>query len=205
MLSAYLQGAGIGLGLITAIGAQNAFVLSQGVRRNHHIAIALICSLCDAVLIGLGVAGVGTAFAGHPVLRTAAALGGAAFLLWYGLKALLSAFKNSYLEADSEAAGSLKAAICTTLAVTLFNPHVYIDTVIFLGGVSSRFEGAGRYYFGLGAATGSFIWFFSLSLGGRLLAPLFKKSISWKILDCCVCLVMWVIAGSLVMQTVNGY
>ncbi|MFH1138826.1 MAG: LysE/ArgO family amino acid transporter [Pseudomonadota bacterium] len=202
MFTPYLQGVGMGFGLIAAIGAQNAFVLSQGVRRNHHLTVALICSLCDVALISLGVTGVGSALAGNPTWRAAAAWGGAVFLGWHGLGALRRALGSRRLEADREAGRSVKAVCLATLAVTLLNPHVYLDTVLLLGGISSRYEGAGPYYFGLGAASASFAWFFSLGLGGRLLAPVFRDPRSWRVLDGLVCLVMWGLSVSLLTQAV---
>ena len=139
MITSYLHGFGTGGGLIVAIGAQNAFVLSQGVRGNHHLLIALICILCDALFISLGVVGFGAAVAGSPTLSQWATWGGAAFLLVYGWGSLQSAIRGGRLDSNGDPANSLKAAIFTTLAVTLLNPHFYLDTVVLLGGVSSRF------------------------------------------------------------------
>lgn len=201
MLGAYIQGIGMGGGLIVAIGAQNAFVFSQGVRQNHHLTIALLCSLCDAMLICLGVSGVGTAVASSPTLGRYAALFGAAFLFWYGLGAFRSMLRGGCLkdEADCELA-TRRSAIAATLAVTLLNPHVYLDTVVLLGSVSGQYGGEARYLFGAGAATASFLWFFSLSLGGRLLAPFFQSRTAWRVLDGIVCLTMWCIGGGLLRQ-----
>ncbi len=200
----FAEGFGTGGGLIVAIGAQNAFVLSQGVRRSHPVVIPLICSLCDALLIAAGVAGVGTAVASSPTLSRMALWGGAAFLLWYGLGAFRSALKGGILEADGAAERSLRAAVWATLAVTFLNPHVYLDTVVLLGSISSRFGGNERMIFGAGAATASCVWFFSLSLGGRILAPLFRKPVAWRILDSLVCATMWIIAVSLIRQGIAG-
>jgi len=197
MLTAFFQGLGTGAGLIIAIGAQNAFVLSQGVRRNHFLTVPLICSLCDTLLIVAGVSGFGTIVASHPALSRGAALGGAIFLFAYGLKAFRSALRSSGLTTGDFVQHSRGRVILATLAVTLLNPHVYIDTVILLGGISGRFSGSGRYLFGFGAMTASFLWFFALSLGGRLLAPLLSRPLTWKILDSLVGLVMWAISASL--------
>lgn len=194
----FVQGFGIGGGLIVAIGAQNAFVLSQGVRRNYPLTIALICALCDSILILLGVAGVGSFVAENPLLGTITAWGGAIFLFWYGAIALRSAIQGNSLEADGGSLSTVRAVITTTLALTLLNPHVYLDTIVLLGSISGQFEGMQRYIFGVGAMTASFLWFFSLSLGAGLLAPIFRKKIAWRVLDGVVCLVMWSIATSLI-------
>ena len=183
-----------------AIGAQNAFVLSQGVRGNHHVPIALICILCDAIFITAGVAGFGAAVSSNPFLSQLVAWGGAGFLFFYGWGSLRSAMRGGSLDTDERAAKSLKAAVVATLAVTLLNPHFYLDTVVLLGGVSSQFHGDDRLSFWAGAVSASTIWFFCLSFGARMLAPLFKKKISWRILDSLVCATMWAIACSLVLH-----
>ena len=203
MLAPFIQGFGTGGGLIAAIGAQNAFVLSQGVRRNHHLLIALICIVCDAVFISAGIAGFGTAVSANPILTQWIAIGGAGFLFFYGLRSLRSALRGGSMDTSDRAVRTLKAAIVTTLAVTLLNPHFYLDTVILLGSVSSQFHGQNRLYFWIGAVSASTLWFISLSLGGQLLAPLFKKQISWRILDSVVCATMWTIAVSLIMHGVS--
>ena len=199
MSAAYLSGMGMGGGLIIAIGAQNAFVLSQGVRRNHHLTVALVCSLADVMLITLGVTGVGAAFASSAVLSRGAAWGGAAFLLVYGFRAMRSAIRGGRLEAPDNGPQSFRAVLLATLAVTFLNPHCYLDTMVLLGGISSQYAGQARTLFWSGAVTMSFIWFFSLSLGGRALAPLFRKDWTWRILDGSVALVMWTIGLSLVV------
>lgn len=196
----FTQGFLLAAGLIIAIGAQNAFVLTRAVRRNHHVPVAVICILCDALLISAGLAGVGGLVAAAPFLTRAMAWAGAVFLLWYGWSALRSALRGGGLETGEDGLLSLRAAILTTLAVTLLNPHVYIDTVMLLGGLGGRFPGGQRLVFGAGAVLASFVWFIALCLFGRILAPLFRKPLSWRILDGSVCLVMWFIAGSLVMQ-----
>ncbi len=204
MLIPFIQGAGVGGGLIVAIGAQNAYVLSQGVRRNYPIWIALVCALCDAVLILLGVSGVGTMVAANPLLGQFAAWGGSLFLLWCGLRTLRSAIRGEVLETKERAAPSLRAVLATTLAVTLLNPHVYLDTLVLLGGISGQFPGTERYLFGAGAMTASFVWFFSLSLGAGLLAPLFRRPLAWRVLDTLIFLIMWSIAASLLWGELNG-
>jgi len=192
------KGFATGAGLIIAIGAQNAFVLSQGVRRKYSLIIPLICSLSDAILISAGVLGLGGLFAGSPVLVKWASWGGAVFLTFYGLRSLISAFKSGTMSAEDAGPGTLKAAVLTTLAVTLLNPHVYLDTVVLLGSISSSFPGSGRYLFGIGAVSASFCWFFLLSLAGKKLAPLFRNPVSWRIMDLGITLVMWSIAFTLI-------
>ena len=145
-----MQGFGTGGGLIVAIGAQNAFVLSQGVRRNHHLIIALICIVCDAVFISAGVAGFGTAVSTNPTLSQWVAWGGAGFLFFYGLRSLRSALRGGSMDISDRTVKTLRAAIITTLAVTLLNPHFYLDTVILLGSVSNQFHGESRLYFWVG-------------------------------------------------------
>ncbi|MCD4721574.1 MAG: LysE/ArgO family amino acid transporter [Desulfobacula sp.] len=197
MLLTFLKGFGVGSGLIIAIGAQNAFVLSHGVRKNHYIIIPLICAICDALLIALGVTGMGTIIASSKNLSLIAGTGGAGFLLIYGINSFRSAIKGGRLSENQKTESSLKTTILTTLAITLFNPHVYLDTVILLGSISSQFKQPGHIFFGAGAVTASFIWFFSLSLGGKMLAPLFTKELSWRILDTLVGITMWAIALSM--------
>ena len=203
MIAPFMQGFGTGGGLIVAIGAQNAFVLSQGVRRNHHLIIALICIICDAIFISAGVAGFGGAVSSNPILSQWVTWGGAGFLFFYGLGSLRSALRGGSMDTSDRAVRTLRAAIITTLAVTLLNPHFYLDTVILLGGVSSQFHGQSRLYFLVGAISASTLWFISLSLGGQLLAPLFKKQISWRILDSLVCATMWTIAVSLIIHGIS--
>ena len=204
MLGPFIQGAGVGAGLIIAIGAQNAFVLAQGVRRTYPILIPSICWLCDCLLILAGISGLGKAVSTHPQWMRLAAWGGAIFLLVYGFRALHSAMAGASLEeSGGMPAATARAAIFTTLAVTLLNPHVYLDTVVLLGALSGRFAGTGRYAFAAGAIMSSFIWFFSLSLGARFLVPLFRRPVAWRILDSLVCLTMWTIAASLVIQTLR--
>jgi L-lysine exporter family protein LysE/ArgO len=200
MIFAFLKGFGTSAGLIIAIGAQNAFVLSQGVRRDHHLVVPLICSFFDALFITVGILGVGTAVAANPTLTLAAAWGGAAFLFWYGTGSFRSAIKGGHLETNEGEATSLKKAVLTTLAVTLLNPHFYLDTLVLMGSISGQIPLTERPWFGVGAAMASFVWFFLLSIAGKLLAPLFKKQIAWRILDTLVGVTMWSIALSLLFN-----
>lgn len=193
----FLQGFGIGAGLIAAIGAQNGFVLAQGVRKNHHFVVALICIGCDAVLISAGVGGLGGIVAANSGWTVWMTRLGAAFLAAYGFFALRSAVRGGGLAVDDRPPLSLKATVGATLAVTLLNPHVYLDTVVLLGSVSSGLHGSGRWLFWGGAVCASALWFLGLSLGGQLLAPIFRKKCAWRVLDTLVCAVMWTIAWSL--------
>lgn len=193
----FFQGFGIGGGLIIAIGAQNSFVLSQGVRRQHFLLIPFICSICDIALICAGAAGIGSYVAAHPQVSHYAALGGTVFLFWYGLRSLHSALRNTASLQPEKVTNGTRSIILTTLAITLLNPHVYLDTIVLLGSISGQFQDSSRVIFTLGACLASTLWFFALSLGGTLLEPLFRKPISWKILDLCICCVMWTIAYSI--------
>ena len=203
-MTPYIQGFGMGGGLIVAIGAQNAFVLTQGVRRNHHLAVACLCIVCDVVLIGLGVTGVGAAVASSPVLGSVAAWGGAGFLLWYGLGAFRSAWRGGSMAVGESAGDTLGRTLLLTLAVTLLNPHVYLDTLVLMGSVAGQFGSPERYVFGLGAMTASAMWFLALSLGGQVLAPAFRRPVTWRILDVLVGLTMWTIAASLIRSAINA-
>lgn len=200
MLEIYLKGLALGASLIMAIGAQNAFVLSQGVRKKYNVIIPFICSLSDAILISVGVLGVGQFMASQALISNIASIGGALFLFWYGLRTFKSFLKPGTMEETDDGPQSLKAAVLFTLAVTLLNPHVYIDTILLLGSISSQFSGNGRYLFGAGAVSASFLWFFTLSLGGNLLSPLFKSPLSWRILDLIISFIMWYIAFTLIRK-----
>jgi L-lysine exporter family protein LysE/ArgO len=203
MQSAFLEGFGVGGGLIVAIGAQGAFVLTQGVRRNFHYLVAGICFVCDIVLIGLGVVGVGAAALARPEIISPMAWLGSLFLFWCGWRALRSALRGGQLDMAGAGRLTLKGAVATTLTVTLLNPHVYLDTMLFLGGISTQFAGTGRYIFGVGAMTASLLWFFSLSVGGQFLAPLFRKPLTWRFLDGFVCLTMWGIAATMITRQLS--
>ena len=202
MISAYVSGMGLGASLIVAIGAQNAFVLVQAIRREHHFVVAGICAVLDALLIGAGVLGVGGFVASSQVLRVGAGVGGALFLFWFGLNALRTAFtlRKMDISLASFSPRSLKKTIVALLAVSLLNPHVYLDTVIMLGAISGNYEGNGRYLFGLGAATSSVLWFFTLAFCGTLLAPVFAKPRAWQVLNVVVCAMVWLVAARLSMD-----
>ncbi|ANG64046.1 amino acid transporter [Marinobacterium aestuarii] len=197
--SVMLQGFVTGGGLIIAIGAQNAFLLAQGVRRQYHWPIALLCSLSDALLICLGVLGMGALISESPMLLELARIFGAFFLFYYGYRALCSALQPAGLDMASRGAGSLKSALLTTLAVSLLNPHAYLDTVVLVGSIATQYGDSLRYWFGAGAVLASFTWFLMLGMGAPKLAPLFRNPRAWRVLDSLVCLMMWGIALSLVL------
>ncbi len=192
---ALLSGLGFGLSLIVAIGAQNAFVLRQGLRGERVGAVVAICAVSDAVLIALGVAGAGALIQGVPELADGVRIGGAAFLLGYAALAARRAWRPGVLEAGAAAGGG--SVLVTALALTWLNPHVYLDTVVLLGSVAAT-HGDARWWFGLGAIAGSVLWFTGLGYGARLLRKPFARPAAWRALDGAVALVMGAIAVSLV-------
>lgn len=199
MLTSLLAGLGLGLSLIVAIGAQNAFVLRQGLRREHVLVVVAICALSDAILIALGVAGLGALIEQAEWLLVVVRIAGAAFLTWYGVRSALRAVRPGTLDADPAGSPiSLKAAVLTVLALTWLNPHVYLDTVVLLGSIGAT-HGDDRWWFALGAAIGSVLWFGLLGFGSRLLRPLFARPASWRVLDALIAVVMVAIAVSLIV------
>ena len=195
LLAGFLSGAV----LIIAIGAQNAFVLRQGIRREHELPVVLVCAGADALLIAAGIAGLGALVQALPSALLAARYGGAAFLLGYALVAARRALQTQRLTVDSDVSASLGSAMATCLAFTFLNPHVYLDTVILLGALASQRGEHGRWIFGAGAATASFVWFFGLGYGARLLGPLFGKPAAWRALDALIALIMFALASSLLL------
>ncbi len=195
--SIYLTGLTMGLSLIVAIGAQNAFVLRQGLRNEHVFAVCLACALSDAALIVLGVTSFRQIAALLPWLDPVMRYAGAAFLIWYGAKSLYSAFRSSAVLAAGEVkSASFRQTLAMCLALTWLNPHVYLDTVVLLGTISTRFPGH-EISFATGAMTGSFLFFFSLGFGARWLRPIFAKPSSWRILETLIAFTMWMIATKL--------
>jgi len=178
-LSALTAGFALGASLIIAIGAQNAFVLRQGLARNHTFAVAFTCVLCDATLIAAGAIGFGRLVERFPSVSFLAAWGGAAFLAFYGALSLRSAMRPQGLHAEDASAHGTFAntwtAVVATLAVSLLNPHVYLDTVVLLGSVAAQYPPGPRLWFSLGAMVASTVWFFGLAYGARLLEPFFAK------------------------------
>ncbi|WP_343315699.1 LysE/ArgO family amino acid transporter [Brucella sp. BE17] len=194
----YMTGFSIGLSLILAIGAQNAFVLRQGLRNEHVFAVSLVCALSDALLIVLGVTSFRRITALMPALEPLMRYGGAAFLAYYGIRSLYSAFTSTdSLTTSGENVTGLARTIAICLALTWLNPHVYLDTVVLLGTISTQFPGF-EMSFAAGAVTASFLFFFALGFGARWLRPLFAKPMSWRILDGVIALTMWGIAFKLV-------
>lgn len=195
----YLSGMGLGFSLIMAIGAQNAFVLKQGLLRQFVLSVCLICALSDAMLIAAGVFGFGKVISQFPQIVTLAKYAGAAFLAVYGAKSLYRGItQNEALIAQGEAVASHGQVVVMCLAFTWLNPHVYLDTVVLIGTVATQF--ADKLAFALGAMSASFVFFFGLGYGARLLQPLFAKPAAWKVLDILIGLVMWAIAASLLIE-----
>lgn len=196
-LLAALSGLCFGLSLIVAIGAQNAFVLRQGLVRQHVLIIVSVCALADIVLIFAGVAGLGSLIIALPWLLAGIELVGGLFVVTYGVLSARRAFKPAVLLGGETGVGmSVQVALSTTLALTFLNPHVYLDTVLLMGSVAGTY-GAQRWFFGLGASLGSVLWFFSLGFGARSLRPLFAKPIAWRVLDIVIAVVMFAIGGTL--------
>jgi len=201
----FLQGLGLSLGLIVAIGAQNAFVLRQGLRREHVGGIVLFCALADAVLIAAGVLGMAQALAGRPGLARVLALAGAMFLAWYGWQALQRARRATSLQAAQGGAGlGLAAALAQAAAFTLLNPHVYLDTVLLVGSIGARQPVALQPWFIAGACSASLTWFAALGYGARWLGPWFARPRAWQLLDGLVALTMFVLAASLLPPLLAG-
>ncbi|MCL4862671.1 MAG: LysE/ArgO family amino acid transporter [Caldilineaceae bacterium] len=196
----FLQGFGLSAALIMAIGAQNAFVLQQGLRRQHVFATAAICALCDAALIVLGVAGLGAVITQSAQLTALATWGGAAFLFAYGARAFWSALRPGMLDAEQSTlrGGALATTVLAALGVSLLNPHVYLDTVVLVGSVGGRYPAGDRVAFAAGAMSASCVWFFGLAYGAAWLAPIFRRPRAWRLLDLAVGAIMWAIAASLI-------
>ncbi|WP_282094721.1 LysE/ArgO family amino acid transporter [Epibacterium ulvae] len=199
MWPSFIAGFFLAFSLIMAIGAQNAFVLRQGLRRQHVFAVALTCAASDAVLVTAGVFGFGALTSAVPWFETAMRLGGAAFLFWYGLRSLISAWRGgAALSAAEEKNQPLWPVLTTLLALTWLNPHVYLDTVVLLGSISAQYDTPP--IFALGAIVASFSFFFILAYGASLLAPVFARPRAWQVLDLGVGLVMWAIAIKLLLM-----
>ncbi len=190
----FITGFAVGGSLIVAIGAQNAFVLRQGIKREHVFAVALFCALSDAILIALGVAGLGFLIERVPGLINAVTIFGIVFLVAYGLMAAKRALAPSAMQVGQGAPLTLKAALSACAAFTLLNPHVYLDTVILVGSLAAGYSGQERLVYAIGAMTASFVWFFGLAYGARVLTPLFEKPIAWRILDAIIACIMGMIA-----------
>jgi L-lysine exporter family protein LysE/ArgO len=188
-----LLGLGTGLALIIAIGAQNAYVLRLGIEGRNRVIlpVVLVCALSDAVLIAAGVLGIGAIIQSVPVALVVIRVIGSGFLIVCGIFAAVRAFRPKVLEpTDAPPQVALRAAVVTMIALTWLNPHVYLDTVIFLGSVANQQGVNERWWWAAGAVTGSFVWFFALGFGARLLRPFFARPGTWRILDAFIAVVM---------------
>jgi len=184
--------------LIAAIGAQNAFVLRQGIRREHVLPVVALCTVSDIVLISASIAGVGALISAHPGALNIAKFGGALFLVGYGLLAARRAWRPSALNPSQKAPARLIEVLVTCAALTFLNPHVYLDTVVLLGALANEHRDE-RWLFGVGAVTASAVWFFGLGLGARRLAGLFASSLTWRILDSLIAVMMLGLGVSLAL------
>ncbi len=199
MFPSMIAGFALSFSLILAIGAQNAFVLRQGLRREHVFALCLTCAVSDAILIGAGVAGFGTLAQAAPWFETVMRYGGAVFLIWYALRSFWSAWQGgAVMDTATGQRTSLRAAMLTVLAFTWLNPHVYLDTVVLIGSISAQYSD--RMGFAIGAMTSSFVFFFSLGYGARVLSPIFARPRAWQILDFIIGIAMLMIALKLVIM-----
>lgn len=208
MLTTIFQGFWVSFGLIVAIGAQNAYVLKQGLLKQHIFWVCLVCFLCDFTLLSLGVLGLGSLIGQNKIATLSLAIFGAVFLLWYGFRSFRSAYQGgANLSVDgTHSQATLKQTIATTLALTLLNPHVYLDTLVLVGSIASPLATTEKYQFLIGAVCASALWFFGLGYGARLLIPLFAKPNTWRVLDGFIGVVMWAIAFSLIKYALNiGY
>lgn len=199
VFSVFVQGLLLSFGLIVAIGAQNAFVLRQGLRREHVGTVVLFCAMSDAILITAGIMGMAQALGESPDLARALALAGATFLAFYGIQALRRARNRQQLQTATSGMGSGRmAVVAQAAAFTLLNPHVYLDTVLLVGSIGAQQPPDLRWWFVLGASTASMIWFGLLGFGARCLAPWFARPRAWQILDSVIGVTMWVLAALLV-------
>lgn len=199
MLSSFVPGFLLSLSLILAIGAQNAFVLRQGLRREHVFWVCLTCGVSDALLIAAGVAGFGALAESVPWFETVMRYGGSAFLIVYGWRNAVSAWRGGeVLHAEGREPATLKRTLLILLALTWLNPHVYLDTLVLLGSISAQYDN--RLAFGSGAVLASLVFFFCLGYGARLLEPVFAKPFSWRVLDGLIALTMWAIAATLLIH-----
>lgn len=204
LFSSFLSGLMTGAGLIIAIGAQNAFVLKQGILRNYVGTVVLTSAIADIVLIICGVAGIGALVKELPVLMNVLRFGGAAFLAYYGFLAAQRAWQGAEKLTISDAhLMTRKQAFLSCLAFTLLNPHVYLDTMVLIGSISTRYEDNGQMAFGFGACLASIIWFLSLGYGARLLRPIFMKPNAWRVLDSIIAIFMFVLSGLMIFNPLN--
>ncbi|MDA5094812.1 LysE/ArgO family amino acid transporter [Aliiroseovarius sp. KMU-50] len=204
-MGAALTGFATGFSLILAIGAQNAFVLRQGLLRKHVFPLSLFCALSDALLISAGVLGFGALVTALPMLPVVMALSGAGFLIVYGSMRFLAAWRGGYEMELTGNSRSLTATLAIAAAFTWLNPHVYLDTLGLIGAISTSYASwDARISFGFGAVLSSFVFFFSLGYGARLLAPIMTRPASWRVLDVIIGVVMWGIAAGLIQGVSAG-
>ncbi len=199
MTAPIIAGFLLGFSLILPIGAQNAFVLRVGLRGEHVWAVCLTCALSDAVLILVGVSGLSRISTAAPWAGTALLYSGAAFLLVYGARSFRDAFGSASLRPSQTPPAGIRRAVLTCLALTWLNPHVYLDTLVLIGSISTQFE-EGKGLFAAGAMLASFVFFFSLGFGARLLKPLFARPVTWRVLDIAIGLIMWGTAARLLLS-----
>ncbi|PZF91574.1 LysE/ArgO family amino acid transporter [Micromonospora deserti] len=197
MLSSAVAGFSLALTLIVAIGAQNAFVLRQGLRREHVLPVVLTCAASDAALITAGIAGLGALVGSSPALLAVIRWGGAAFLLCYGALAARRALRPGALVPTERPPATLRATVLACLAFTYLNPHVYLDTVLLLGGIAQQHPH--RWAFGVGAALASVAWFTALGVGAHRLAPLLARPAAWRVLDGAIAVLMALLAAALLL------
>jgi L-lysine exporter family protein LysE/ArgO len=193
---AFVPGFLTGLSLIIAIGAQNAFVIRQGLKKQHVFLVVIICSVIDAALIALGIGGLGAVISGLPWLLEVIRWVGVAYLTWFGIKSIINATKTQSLDASGTESKSAGKVAATIVGLTLLNPHVYLDTVIFVGGIGNTF-GENRWFFAFGAMLASVVWFFSIGYGARAASRYMSKPVFWKVLDSIIAVIMFTLAVSL--------
>ena len=197
MLDSALEGFALSIGLILALGPQNVFVMRQGLMRSHVFAVCLACSVFDALLITAGVLGVGSILAGIEGAEFMIAIGASIFLISYGLLRIKSAMSPIGMSTEGEGESDLAPTIAAAAAFTFLNPHVYVDTLLLIGGTSSRYLGDERVAFGIGAATASFVFFFSLGYGARSLSEVLNKPKAWRYIDLSIACIMFIIAAAI--------
>lgn len=203
MVIPFLIGIGTSLSLIIAIGAQNAFVLRQGIRREHVLPVVLICALSDAVLELLGIAGIGYVIERAPVLMEIVRWGGVAYIVWFAFTAARRALRPAAMQALEGSGGSLKKTVLACLAITWLNPHVYLDTMVLIGSIGNAQGDPARWWFLLGGVFASFLWFFVLGYGARALSRFFRTPRAWQLLDGAIAIVMLLIAARLAFGSIG--
>ena len=196
----FAQGFATGLALIVAIGSQNAYVLRQGIFRQHVLPIVLFCALSDALLILAGIGGVGLLVRDNTTLMSLTRFGGALFLAAYGVLAARRAWQGKHMLLNHGDGVTLAAALAACFAFTFLNPHVYLDTVVLLGAIANQRPDPGRWVFGAGAVSASLSWFAALGFGARFLAPLFATVLAWRVLDALIALTMWTLSAMLLLS-----